>query len=505
MATITDTTATEPAFVVERFSVSDGRVEVAGHWRDVRGRRFVRPVLWLQKGESRQRLMAVLDHKPWAADDGEPWLAAFKWEGGKLDVDRAELEVGRELIVELPLPGGRTPKPRPAKPRPPSELDRVREQLLSATKERENPAGRAGRGHHPGRRARPPARRARRRARGTRERGEGAPRARGGAGGGESRGRGAHAAARRARPRARGRRAGASRRRAAGQRRVPPARARAPGRRGGDRPGAQGRGRAGARQRASSPPPAKPTRSSSNASRAPNRERDELRTELASRTPDADVVAERDELRSSRGAPRRRPSPPSATASRRARRARPRSPIIVGRARPTLSCRAGPARGGARRSRGRARPARGRARRGAGRAGAARGRARRGAGRARADRRRARRLMGRARPSCKRACRRAPRARSAQPRTRRPPVRAANGSRPSSSRRAPTASTSSASWATCGRSASGSRSGVRRRFTADSRLAPPRSGIGLWVVRAVALALVAILLAAIVLLVAGVR
>ena len=136
MATITDTTATEPAFVVERFNVSDGRVEVAGHWRHVRGRRFVRPVLWLQKGESRQRLMAVLDHKPWAADDGEPWLAAFKWEGGKLDVDRAELEVGRELIVELPLPGGRTPKPRPAKPRPPSELDRVREQLLSATKER---------------------------------------------------------------------------------------------------------------------------------------------------------------------------------------------------------------------------------------------------------------------------------------------------------------------------------------------------------------------------------
>ena len=136
MATITDSTATEPAFVVERFNVSDGRVEVAGHWRHVRGRRFVRPVLWLQKGESRKRLVAVLDHKPWAADDGEPWLAAFKWEGGKLDVDRAELEVGRELVVELPVPGGRTPKPRPAKPRPPSELDRVREQLLSATKER---------------------------------------------------------------------------------------------------------------------------------------------------------------------------------------------------------------------------------------------------------------------------------------------------------------------------------------------------------------------------------
>ena len=80
--------------------------------------------------------MAVLDHKPWAADDGEPWFAAFKWDGGKLEAERAELEVGRELIVDLPLPGGPPPKPRPAKPRPPSELDRVREQLLSATKER---------------------------------------------------------------------------------------------------------------------------------------------------------------------------------------------------------------------------------------------------------------------------------------------------------------------------------------------------------------------------------
>jgi len=136
MATISDSTATEPAFVVERFAVAGDVVEVAGHWRDVRGRRFVRPVLWLHKGESRQRLVAVLDHKPWAADDGTPWIAAFKWAGGKLDADRAELEVGRELVVELPLPGGRPAKPRPAKPRVPSELERVREQLLSATKER---------------------------------------------------------------------------------------------------------------------------------------------------------------------------------------------------------------------------------------------------------------------------------------------------------------------------------------------------------------------------------
>ena len=136
MATITDSTGTDPAFVVERFAAAGDRLEVAGHWRGLRGRRFVRPVLWLHHGESRRRLVAVLDHKPWAAGDGEPWIAAFKWDGGELVAERAELEVGRELVVDLPLPGGEAPKPRPAKPRPPSELERVREQLLSATKER---------------------------------------------------------------------------------------------------------------------------------------------------------------------------------------------------------------------------------------------------------------------------------------------------------------------------------------------------------------------------------
>ncbi len=136
MATMTDSTATEPAFIVERFAASGDRVEVSGHWLGLRGRHLVRPVLWLHRGESRERLVAVLDHKPWAAEDGEPWLAAFKWNGGKLDAERAELEVGRELVVELPLPGRAASKPRPARARVPTELERAREELLSATKER---------------------------------------------------------------------------------------------------------------------------------------------------------------------------------------------------------------------------------------------------------------------------------------------------------------------------------------------------------------------------------
>ncbi|MGH2945478.1 MAG: hypothetical protein ACRDPC_04335, partial [Solirubrobacteraceae bacterium] len=99
----TDTTAAgELAFVTERFEVAGDRLEVAGHWRGVRARRFMRPVLWLHAGGGRRRLVAVLDHKPWAAEEGEPWIAAFPWGGERLEADRAELEVGRDVLVELP-------------------------------------------------------------------------------------------------------------------------------------------------------------------------------------------------------------------------------------------------------------------------------------------------------------------------------------------------------------------------------------------------------------------
>jgi hypothetical protein len=96
----------------------------------------VRPVLWLHRGDARRRMVAVLDHKPWAADDGDPWMAAFAWDGGALHADKAELDVGRELVVELPLPGRKAPASTPARPRQPSELERVRDELTAAARER---------------------------------------------------------------------------------------------------------------------------------------------------------------------------------------------------------------------------------------------------------------------------------------------------------------------------------------------------------------------------------
>jgi hypothetical protein len=101
--------SSEVDFELERFErTGEDRIEIAGRWYGLRGRRFVRPVLNLHMGGgSRRRAIALLEHKPWAADDGETWLAAFAWPQGAGEVEGAELEVGPGLIVDLPAPGGK--------------------------------------------------------------------------------------------------------------------------------------------------------------------------------------------------------------------------------------------------------------------------------------------------------------------------------------------------------------------------------------------------------------
>ena len=96
----------QTGFELDRFQWSDDdRLELEGRWFGVRGRRFVRPVLTVRVAGGRRRLLAVLEHKPWAADEGAAWIAAFPWEGSHEDVGDAELEVGA-LTVDLPPPGG---------------------------------------------------------------------------------------------------------------------------------------------------------------------------------------------------------------------------------------------------------------------------------------------------------------------------------------------------------------------------------------------------------------
>jgi hypothetical protein len=101
--------SSEVDFELERFERTGAdRIEIAGRWFGLRGRRFVRPVLNLHiGGGSRRRAIALLEHKPWAADDGETWVAAFAWPQGAGAVESAVLEVGPGLIVDLPAPGGK--------------------------------------------------------------------------------------------------------------------------------------------------------------------------------------------------------------------------------------------------------------------------------------------------------------------------------------------------------------------------------------------------------------
>jgi hypothetical protein len=117
--------SSEVDFELQRFEFSGaGRIEIAGRWFGLRGRRFVRPVLNLtMAGGGRRRAIALLEHKPWAADDGQTWLAAFAWPEGAGDVERAELEVGPGLMVELPAPGAvpaGAPRVSAMRPHPPA-------------------------------------------------------------------------------------------------------------------------------------------------------------------------------------------------------------------------------------------------------------------------------------------------------------------------------------------------------------------------------------------------
>src|SRR4051794_15198310 len=136
--------APDVTFEVERFDwVAPDRLELNGRWSGVRGLRFVRPVLTVMVAGRRRRLVALLEHKPWPAADGEPWIAAFAWAGARDDVGPARLEVGPTLIVELPPPGP-TLADGPAQRRPsPAEAALKRAEEAEARAARETEAAQA--------------------------------------------------------------------------------------------------------------------------------------------------------------------------------------------------------------------------------------------------------------------------------------------------------------------------------------------------------------------------
>ena len=105
---LTQSATTEVTFEVERVGwPSPDRIEVVGRWFGVRGRRFIRPTLYVEVDGAPRRLLAVLDHKPWAVEDWQEWIAAFQWDGEPVELTGAELTVGPDITVELARSGAR--------------------------------------------------------------------------------------------------------------------------------------------------------------------------------------------------------------------------------------------------------------------------------------------------------------------------------------------------------------------------------------------------------------
>ena len=116
------------SFEVERFEPrGGGQLMLSGRWFGLRGRRFVRPTLTLGSGDNAQRALADLEHKPWAADDGELWKAAFPIERLAKDPGKVELTVAPDITVALPPPGAGAREQRiKARPRRDDLLDNLR-------------------------------------------------------------------------------------------------------------------------------------------------------------------------------------------------------------------------------------------------------------------------------------------------------------------------------------------------------------------------------------------
>jgi len=93
----------EVAFELEAFEWSEDRLDVAGRWKGLTGRRLARPVLTVQLDSGRRkRIVAMPGGQQGAA--AESWHASFNWPGDPAEIIGAELELGRNVVVELPLP-----------------------------------------------------------------------------------------------------------------------------------------------------------------------------------------------------------------------------------------------------------------------------------------------------------------------------------------------------------------------------------------------------------------
>jgi len=118
------------SFELTRLELDDGRLLVSGWWSGVRGMRFVRPALLVDG----RKMLATLEHKPWAVAADGSWTAAFPWkEPGPPDVGGVTLAVAPS--VEVPLDAEAAPPEAvvAAAPPPPASPRRVVAAAASAS------------------------------------------------------------------------------------------------------------------------------------------------------------------------------------------------------------------------------------------------------------------------------------------------------------------------------------------------------------------------------------
>jgi hypothetical protein len=110
------------SFELERLDLEGDELVVSGHWSGVRGLRFVRPTLVAEN----RRILATLEHKPWAPSMDRTWTAAFPWEGDEIDVGGLTLAVGSQVTVPLDGEPVRAPEPEPAPAPVPAKVTPIR-------------------------------------------------------------------------------------------------------------------------------------------------------------------------------------------------------------------------------------------------------------------------------------------------------------------------------------------------------------------------------------------
>ena len=96
----------EVAFELECFEWADERLELAGRWKGLAGRRLTGPVLSLDTGSGRRKRLVAMPGGHFGAAE-ESWRATFAWPGDPGEITGAELEVGGNVVVDLPLPDRR--------------------------------------------------------------------------------------------------------------------------------------------------------------------------------------------------------------------------------------------------------------------------------------------------------------------------------------------------------------------------------------------------------------